>query len=561
MTSVRGFSLVLACACLGACGNASESIEVSSWQQVGTRQEPTTDMTGMVTTSLAAGTGRAVAAGDLVKLRLVVARECKGPGEEFIGRSAPEEIWLWTGREPSPQRPDQNEFQDRLRWGDLGSPRFRTTLIGRYVGEKLRIQRAKPVHFESIPLRGFSLFEIEHVATLFQRRDETRWPWWEVASSTVWSEVEILAACEGSLHRRTATISQTGSVTSMFGQRHFSSERQDKIRWSALEGKCEAGEPAVRLEIGPMYFVHITQWQPTNLYQWSASYRRLRPPDKFPEEYNVATIPRREQRFCDRAELSIGAVSREPSSSAGVLEAGPERLLAWRERAARFSSEQRKRAFGSDLDMLATVVALREYGGDQVWRLRNAVERRTLKSMLGEAYDIPRTVGAAIDAEASPREKIVPLRLRVASTVTVQAAPAGASSDAAAEQQKPLQLRFRWLARNGTRVGMDSFNILLSEWTGVRGDDLILGCKREDQAPIPAGSSSIVLCEPRNSGGLSPQAYAIMQDNAMVEPRPAGLVTVAGSEAQISRHHMSFGKLERDAAVRGGVSDVLPRTK
>src|SRR5882762_5203359 len=106
--SVRSLLFVVACACLPGCEKVSESIEMSPWQQVGTREAPTTDMKEVVTTSLAAGTGRMVAAGDLVKLRLVRARECKGAGEDFVGRSVPEEIWLWTGREPAPQPPDTN---------------------------------------------------------------------------------------------------------------------------------------------------------------------------------------------------------------------------------------------------------------------------------------------------------------------------------------------------------------------------------------------------------------------------------------------------------------------
>jgi len=84
----------------------------------------------------------------------------------------------------------------------------------------------------------------------------------------------------------------------MFGQ-NYASRRADTIRWSALEGRCGAPDGKVWLQIGPLYYVHIKDKRPTNLYDWASSYKLLRLASEFPEEYNVKEF-KRPGRHCDQ---------------------------------------------------------------------------------------------------------------------------------------------------------------------------------------------------------------------------------------------------------------------
>jgi len=306
----RGFAIVftLACFALTGCDNAGERISLSPWKEVGTRVPPVSDLKGgvdVVTTQVAPGEGRAVEAGDLVKIQFTTSRMCWGAASgvaDFVGQSEPQTAWLWTGREPEPHK---NRWEEENRWGGLGSARFRAALIGKRVGEKLRVRLADGAgnfQSESIPLKGFSVFQ-HFATTLFQRRDELpRWPESQVASKEFWADVEILSACGGALHRREATMEQWGSVSTMFGGRHYKSRRADTIRWSALEGRCGPPDGKVWLQIGPLYYVNIGDWQQTNLHDWASSYKRLHPSKEFPEKYDFKSKPPR--RHCDRPQAS-----------------------------------------------------------------------------------------------------------------------------------------------------------------------------------------------------------------------------------------------------------------
>src|SRR3954469_364404 len=77
----RGFAIVITlyCFALTGCDNAGERISLSPWKEVGTRLPPVSGLKGeLVTTQLAAGEGRAVAAGDLVKIQFTTSRMCEG---------------------------------------------------------------------------------------------------------------------------------------------------------------------------------------------------------------------------------------------------------------------------------------------------------------------------------------------------------------------------------------------------------------------------------------------------------------------------------------------------
>ena len=301
----RGLAIVFtfACSALPGCDNAGERISLSPWKQVGTRAAPVSDLRGdVVSAQVAPGDGRAVEPGDLVKIQLTTSRTCKGVENgqsNFVGQTEPHTAWLWTGREPDLSMPHTNKWQEQNRWGGLGSERFRAVLIGKRVGEKFRVRLADGAEgFESIPLNGFSVIQ-DFATTLFQIRDELpRWPDYQIASRELWANVEILSACGGALHRREATLEQRGAVSSMFGQ-NYASRRADTIRWSALEGRCGSPDGKVWLQIGPLYYVHIKDKRPTNLYDWASSYKRLRPAIEFPEEYNVKES-KGSGRHCDR---------------------------------------------------------------------------------------------------------------------------------------------------------------------------------------------------------------------------------------------------------------------
>ena len=262
---------------IGLSGCDRESLSMEQWSEIGTREPPVTTFKGeVVMTPVAPGRGQIVQPGDLVKI------EISGPKAVTA--------WLWTGREP-----ESRDYANVYAWGDLGSARIRKALVGRSLGERfmLTLEKGAEGGAEPIPLNGFGAraeYTLRDNGTLAKPRR-----WSEVTpleSSAVGesgkAEITITQICQGRLFRRTAVMRQRGTVVNMF-EMSYGSVREGTLRWSALEGTCPSPEGKVRFEVGPLYYYRGRQ--DLTLYNWSDSYRRLRPPDRFPDEYDVRVPP------------------------------------------------------------------------------------------------------------------------------------------------------------------------------------------------------------------------------------------------------------------------------
>jgi hypothetical protein len=276
---------VLAVVACSACEN--ESLSMGQWQQVGSPRPPLVgDDHGTSIEELTSGTGPRVRPGDVVKVKVNI-QVRPSPYERALTKERPATLWLWTGREP-----EARDYTSISSWGDLGSPRVRAALVGRTVGTRLSYTPGGK-WTEQLPLRGFAAlphFTLSDNGTLQKPRS---WPEVDLSNRGVWLdpeargvEIEILQACEGSLFRRSATMRQEGTILNMF-EMSYVSKREGVLRWSALEGHCRQANEKVRFEIGPLYYVRGRE--PRMLFNWSDSYRRMRPPEDFPGEYMSCT--------------------------------------------------------------------------------------------------------------------------------------------------------------------------------------------------------------------------------------------------------------------------------
>jgi hypothetical protein len=288
---------ILASVCAGLV--ACDGIVVGPWRDAGKSEPPVDEMNkDLRLTTLAPGQGRLVAAGDLVKIQLVTIRTCmKYPGPvNFMGESEPFTLWVWTGQEPGVsdsstcKRPgycdNADLWAEESRWGRLGDKSLRRALIGKSVGETFEVsQGPEKQGYVAVPLYGFEV--IFDNATLNDGRSHAWFPELRVAelntfnpTQNIRAEIKILGACPGRLLRREA---QMGEFT---------------VRWSALEGKCGAPSEDVRLQIGPLYFSRFDPFQGSN-WRWREAYRRVHPPEKFPDEYNIRRPgPPRYEQLC-----------------------------------------------------------------------------------------------------------------------------------------------------------------------------------------------------------------------------------------------------------------------
>ena len=269
--AVVGWTLAL----LILAGCESESLSMGKWQQVGIREAPISALRGDARIELLeAGTGRTVEAGDLVKIRVTVTQRVN----QDVTKFDPVVAWLWTGREPEPRT-----FESLSQWGDLGSARIRKTLIGRRIGDRFRFALSAGAKGEEIIAKnGFAVADAYAPHEHGQPIGSYKWPRFVVGRppyewSEVHSEVELLNACAGSLYKRTAVLRQRGTIFNIF-EMAYNSEREGTLRWSALEANCPAPDGKVRLEVGPLYYTLGREGR--MLFNWSDSYRRLRPVDE-----------------------------------------------------------------------------------------------------------------------------------------------------------------------------------------------------------------------------------------------------------------------------------------
>lgn len=264
--------------CLTACGcyNAYERIEMGEWKEVGAAESPVaSNNVGATITPLAAGNGPIVNAGDLVQVQVTWNRKTNiVEGNQVTAKREvrPETTtaWLWTGREPEVVDPLiaflEGASGRTSSWGYLGSPSLRAGLIGQALNSSFRFLH-KPGSESTVPLSGLILAS----GFFTVQSDETL-------------DLKILKICRGHLLRREATLRQMGWVP--FPSTDVKLSRHGTLRWAALEGDCGPTEAKIRFQTNALY-------QPakgeTVLLDWHASYERLRPYSKFPEDYRDGT--------------------------------------------------------------------------------------------------------------------------------------------------------------------------------------------------------------------------------------------------------------------------------
>ena len=302
--------------CLSVCGcyNAHESIAMGEWKEVGAAESPVTSANVDATiTPLAAGNGAIVKAGDLVQVRVTWNRktnivEGNQVTEKREVRPDTTTAWLWTGREPEVVDPLiaflEGASGRTSSWGYLGSPSLRAGLIGQALNSSFRFLH-KPGSETTVPLSGLILaggfFTVQSDDTL---------------------DLKIIKICRGHLYRREAVLSQMGWVP--FPSTDIKVSRRGTLRWSALEGECGPGDGKVRFQTNALY-------QPakgeTVLLDWHASFERLRPYSRFPEDYRMEknsclSVPKGKVRLCSE--------SLDYLKFAGYANISPNAALDWK---------------------------------------------------------------------------------------------------------------------------------------------------------------------------------------------------------------------------------------
>jgi hypothetical protein len=100
------------------------------------------------------------------------------------------------------------------------------------------------------------------------------------------AQIEILEICPAAkLYRRTATLTQVGVIVTT-GDLKYAKNRKGTLGWTAIDAQCPAPDGQVRFQAGPFYYSDVMD-DPQPLADWSGSYGHLRPPEKYPEEWQV----------------------------------------------------------------------------------------------------------------------------------------------------------------------------------------------------------------------------------------------------------------------------------
>jgi hypothetical protein len=253
------------------CDNAVEHLAVEEWREVGTATAPSTAARYLVTT-LVPGGEREVLPGDLVQLRVVTSN-----GSE-------REVVVWTGSRTAADPPLV-----------LGADGLRAALVGRRVGERFTIDPAQaaeqvawlPMYgaMSTLDFPGLSWTYVEDGVRIRARE----WPRVDLSStpgepSDV--QVEVLDACAARLLQRTATLRQWGYVVELSAAR-VAPRRAGTLHWLKFEAACAEGPR--RLQVGPLYDERASL-RGQGLYGWEGSYVALRPPERFPEEWELTPL-------------------------------------------------------------------------------------------------------------------------------------------------------------------------------------------------------------------------------------------------------------------------------
>jgi hypothetical protein len=108
-----------------------------------------------------------------------------------------------------------------------------------------------------------------------------------LAGETSDAAIEVLDACAARLLQRSATLRQWGYVVELSAAQ-IAPRREGTLHWLAFEAACADGTR--RLQVGPLYDARGTL-RGQGLYGWEESYVALRPPQRFPEEWELTPLP------------------------------------------------------------------------------------------------------------------------------------------------------------------------------------------------------------------------------------------------------------------------------
>jgi hypothetical protein len=284
----RHLAPLAAIAALTGCGNAFEHLTLGEWREVGQTQPPVpADQGSFIVETTAPGDGPVVNAGDLVKARITVTTVNEGGNTR--GNPPTTVAWVWTGRDSEPYAPFAT-------YGMLGGERPRGTFIGRHLHERFEfsLQPGADRDTGDLPVNGILAFQpsiLNMGATIKgQLVPPPQWPALALrgeGGGNPSARIEILEICPAAkVYRRSSTLTQLGIIFTA-GDMRYASSRRGTLGWTAIEAQCPPPDGHVRLQAGPFYYSDIRDSH--MLADWSASYIRLRPPGKHPDEWQVGT--------------------------------------------------------------------------------------------------------------------------------------------------------------------------------------------------------------------------------------------------------------------------------
>lgn len=276
-------SVVIALACIGGCGNVSESLTIGNWVESGEAIAPQArekwDQWDYEVTPVSEGSGEPVTAGALVQIR------AKDLGQGGKSSEDQHTFWLYTGRQRGGESLYRSSTYGYVEY--LGSPRIRRALIGRRVGdifllhpppekEGKKLQEVVPFKALIGPLIARSPEVAEKAPP--SRRSEAVWRTnhWALGQGAkrFLLEIKIVKVCNALLYKRTDRLDQWGKIVNLQNVegRHYSDSRSGALTLLALEAQC-AGSAPIRLQAGP-YYSEQYQRRPGELWQWERSYMR-----------------------------------------------------------------------------------------------------------------------------------------------------------------------------------------------------------------------------------------------------------------------------------------------
>jgi hypothetical protein len=146
---------------------------------------------------------------------------------------------------------------------------------------------------EEFPLRAIIDDQFARLNTLVEIDGRwvgpAEWPALSLAGSGMIegaAQIEIINICKARLFRRTATLDQRGFVWSS-GDAGYPTERKGTLGSTAIDAQCPGPDGHIRFQAGPFYPGGGASDR-SRLADWGGSYVRLRPPEKYPQEWALA---------------------------------------------------------------------------------------------------------------------------------------------------------------------------------------------------------------------------------------------------------------------------------